>query len=121
MDTKKTLFTSIMLILFFANNSFCQRDKNYLPKNKEIIQRYGADMVPNKEFATKITELILYNRTSIKSLEKFKPFEINSICNDKVWEVIINVVDDSKYSRPKTFRILINKNTGEILSFVDSH
>jgi len=78
-------------------------------------------MIPNKESAIKLTEIVLYGRTTIKSLENFKPFTVNSIVNDKVWEVIVNVTDNPKYSRPKTYKVYINKNTAEILHFWDSH
>lgn len=113
---------NVNLILLFCLFLICTNESYAQPKlPKKIEDRYGLDMIPNEESAIKLAEIVLYGRTTIKSLDKFKPFTINSIAKDKVWEVIVSVIGDPKYSREKIYKIYINKNTGEILTFWDSH
>lgn len=119
MDTKnKKILILLVIFLTFINNAFSQRKVDDLPKN--ITQSYGTDIIPDEKTAIKIAEIILLKRyVNIDSLNYFKPFKVKLICNDRVWELKLEEIEDKIYK--KNYNIRLNKNTGEVLNIWSSH
>ncbi|MDR6513925.1 hypothetical protein [Chryseobacterium camelliae] len=76
-----------------------------------IVNRYGIDMIPDEETAIKYVDILIRKRDLLDP-ERCKPYQINLIADNRVWEVVIK---SYKCSYCKIF-ININKNTGEVLN-----
>lgn len=84
---------------------------NDLPK--EINCRYVIPIIPNKETALQMVDVIVKNRYVNVDFDKLKPYEIKLIANHKVWEVkITQEVFLRKYTY---YYIRLNRNTGEVI------
>ena len=81
--------------------------------DKPIKIRFGNNIIKDEEMALFMAEYIFSNRYKNIDFKKFKPFVIQSIEGNKVWEIIAS---KKLYGKKPTFTIRINKNTGEILN-----
>jgi len=81
-----------------------------LPKKINIV--YGTDIIPDKETALQYADLIFKTRYPNTPFDNLKPYTINLIGDEKVWEVKVPIGNyDNKY-----YILRINKNTGEIIN-----
>ncbi|SHF78898.1 hypothetical protein [Chryseobacterium sp. OV279] len=116
------MFREILIVLFFVpllltaqqkTNQKCKdvkRGAEQLPC--KITNRYSIDIIPDKETAVKYADMLISNR-ELLSADKAKPYLVNLINDNKIWQVIIK----SYNCRSCKIYININKNTGEILNF----
>jgi hypothetical protein len=116
---KDLVIKKIFIYLFFVSLISCkslgQKSNNPITDlPKEIDTRYGIDIVPNEKTALKIAEIILEERFVNVNFNDLKPFQINLIADEKVWEII--VVEKVFKGKITTYNLRINKNTGEILN-----
>ena len=111
MDTKTTLL--ILLLIAFNSKLIGQQKVDDLPK--EIIVRYGIDMVPNEKSAIEISKIIFKERFVNLKYKYFKPFMVCLIADGKVWDLVLSPKKEEMH--PIIYHIRINKNTGEIINF----
>jgi hypothetical protein len=111
MDTKKTLL--VLLLIVFSNKIIGQQKVDDLPK--EIIVRYGIDMVPNEKSAIEISKIIIKERFVNLKFKYFKPFIVSLIADGKLWDLVLSPKKEEIH--PIIYHIRINKNTGEIINF----
>lgn len=79
---------------------------------KKIYYKYGKPMIPDKETALQYADLVLKKRFRNVPFDEFKPYIINLIADERVWEIKVQIADYAN----KYFLIRINKNNGEILN-----
>lgn len=79
---------------------------------KELGYKYGKAMIPDKETALQYADLVLKKRFRNVPFDDFKPYIINLIADERVWEIKVQIADYTN----KYFLIRINKNNGEILN-----
>jgi len=107
---KKLVLLLLLCLIFIIG---CKTRENLGQSNNIIQNRYGNDIISNEKIALKYAELIFNHRYKNVDFSSFKPFEISSIENGKVWYVIAKKKTLHIYE-PK-YSIKINKNTAEIL------
>lgn len=108
------LFSSLLMILsvkLYAQDTISDPIKD-LPK--EIQFHYGTDIIPDESTAMELAEVILKNRYRSTNFKKLKPFEINLIADNKVWDV--KIVQNTFRFKTTEYHIRLNKNTGEVLN-----
>lgn len=108
------LFSSLLMILSvksFAQDTISDPIKD-LPK--EIKSHYGTDIIPDESTAMELAEVILKNRYRSTNFKKLKPFGINLIADDKVWD--IKIVQNTFRVKTTEYHVRLNKNTGEVLN-----
>lgn len=79
---------------------------------KEIDYKYGKPMIPDEETALQYADIILKKRFRNIPFDDLKPYTINLIANERVWEIKVHIEN----YKDKYFLIRINKNNGEILN-----
>lgn len=106
----------LIIIPFFLIFNGCVSKKEVVDPIKElpnsIQNNFGTDILPNKEVAIKVCEIILLERYKNVDFNNYKPFIIESISEDRVW--YIRAVQKDNPQRKHVYNIKINKNTGEV-------
>lgn len=112
MITKTKQILILLLLLSFG----C---KTSLNNQSQDEMEFAIDIINDEMIALKYAELVLSNKFANVDFEKFKPFEIKSIDNDKNWYIIAK--DKSDVIKKNSFQIKISKNNGKVLDILRIH
>lgn len=109
----------VIIILLVLTSVACSSGKNnsnpIKDTPKELTHKYGTDLVPSKNVASEIASIIWKERYLNDDIDAYKPFNVSSIEDDKVWEVIAKSPNKNTVLK-RVYHMKINKNTGEILN-----
>lgn len=119
MDIKKYIICLIGGLLTSCSST--AQKKGYNPIKdlpKEIVVKFGIDIIPNEDLALKVAESILREHNRNVEFNDLKPFTINLIADGKVWDISISDKPNTEYRViRRTYHLRINKNTGEVLNY----
>src|SRR5690606_10831481 len=114
-DIKNIVFIIFMCFITQISTSQEKKSKGYdrikdLPKKIDVV--YGTDIIPDKETALQYADLIFKTRYPNTPFDNLKPYTINLIADERVWEVKVPIGNNNN----KYYILRINKNTGEIIN-----
>ncbi|KEZ94419.1 hypothetical protein IL45_02030 [Nonlabens ulvanivorans] len=88
---------------------------NRFDEKVEIITRYNTDILPTEESAKKMA-LLIWEIGYKYDLSEFENFTIKSLNENRVWLVQLSTCNkNEKRARCKTYNVVLNKNTSEVL------
>lgn len=107
------IITVLMFVVLFLGCKSVTENQNI----KKI--EFGTDIIIDEETAVAYAELIFKSRYINTNFEVTKPFEIQSIDNNKVWYVIAE--DKRDVIKKNSYHIKILKNTGQVIDIWRIH